>query len=117
MLVLLVLICKYCCCKLSRLCVCNIASYLCCMCMYVGEHVCRPSLLCNLIDKIDNNNNQLYILQLTNIQSLLSKMQAFRSGAVEGRRWGFVLLKCNANPHLSPPYMWYSGALYTLIGA
>ena len=28
------------------------------MCMYVGEHVCRPSLLCNpVIDKIDNNNN------------------------------------------------------------
>ena len=50
-LVLLVLICKYCCCKL--LCVCNITSYLCCMCMYVGEHVCRPSLLCNpVIDKI-----------------------------------------------------------------
>ena len=34
------------------------------MCMYVGEHVCRPSLLCNpvVVDKIDNykpstNNN------------------------------------------------------------
>ena len=28
------------------------------MCMYVGEHVCRPSLLCNPVtDKIDNNNN------------------------------------------------------------
>ena len=39
--------------------------YLCCivyvclyMCMYVGEHSCRPSLLCNpVFDKIDNNNN------------------------------------------------------------
>ena len=57
---LLVLICKYCCCKL--LCVCNITSYLCCMCMYVREHVCRPSLLCNpVIDKIDNNNNNTFI--------------------------------------------------------
>ena len=28
------------------------------MCMYVGEHSCRPSLLCNpVFDKIDNNNN------------------------------------------------------------
>ena len=52
--ILLVLICKYCCCKL--LCVRNIAGYLCCMCMYVGEHICRPSLLCNpVIDKINNN--------------------------------------------------------------
>ena len=26
--------------------------------MFVGEHVCRPSLLCNPVhDKIDNNNN------------------------------------------------------------
>ena len=26
--------------------------------MYVGEHSCRPSLLCNpVFDKIDNNNN------------------------------------------------------------
>ena len=30
------------------------------VCMYVGEHVYRPSLLCNrVIDKIDNNNNQV----------------------------------------------------------
>ena len=29
-----------------------------CICMFVGEHVCRPSLLCNPVyDKIDNNNN------------------------------------------------------------
>ena len=27
-----------------------------CICMFVGEHVCRPSLLCNPVyDKIDNN--------------------------------------------------------------
>ena len=30
------------------------------MCLYVGEHVCRPSLLCNpVIDKIDNNNDSV----------------------------------------------------------
>ena len=30
-----------------------------CICMFVGEHVCRPSLLCNPVyDKIDNNNKK-----------------------------------------------------------
>ena len=33
-----------------------------CICMFVGEHVCRPSLLCNPVhDKIDNNNNNKII--------------------------------------------------------
>jgi len=40
-------------------CICNVVSpYVVCMCMHVGEHVHRPSLLCNpVIDKINNNNN------------------------------------------------------------
>ena len=39
------------------MCVCVVRYGMCvCICMFVGEHVCRPSLLCNPVyDKIDNN--------------------------------------------------------------